>query len=176
MKVILIGLTIVLIVIFGLTLRNSYQSFDQLKTIAKIDENTFQGFDPELGNNPQFRETEKRITSIILETKETINNYSWWEIAINLLITIATAVSALLVAISTIKNKTIPKSTAIFVAIITFISSFLSFSLSQIGTLKGDATEKLKTTIKFREELESLKPNELNSQLPRINRKLDEEL
>jgi hypothetical protein len=147
-----------------------------LRTVSSLSDSSVYAFDPELNINPEFNDIETKISSMIVGEKVTINKCSKWGIALNLLITIVTGLAALLTTISTIKNNSVTKSVAILVAIITFASSLISYSAGQINAIKENSENKKQKIIKIREELESLKSSELNSQLPIFNRKLDEEL
>jgi len=176
MKPIAIALPIILIVIWGLSIRNSIKAFKEVTHVSSINDANLIGFDPDLTANSGFNEIEKRISILIIKEKTTINRLSHWGIGLNLLITIVTGLSALIATISTINNNNISKSTAILIAVISFISSILSYSLGQANTFKDDAENKKKKIIQIREELESLKPSELNAQLPIFHRRLNEEL
>lgn len=171
-----IFLSVILALIFGLSIHNSIKSFNDVQQVSLIKDNDLMGFDSDLTNNNEFNELEKRISSLIVAEKTTISNLSHWGIGLNLLITLVTGFSALITTISTIKNNSVSKSIAILVALITFLSSLLSYSMGQVNTLKGEAEYKRTRIIQIREELESLKPNEVHGQLSIFNRKLDEVL
>jgi amino acid transporter len=180
MKSISFILSFFLIVIFTLSIRNSIHSFNGLSQVSLINDAGLEGFDPlqisDFIKHSEFNELEKKISVLVLKEKTKINTLSNWEIGLNLLITLVTGFSALITTISTIKNNSISKSIAILVATITFISTLLSYSLGQVNTFKDDAENKRKKIIQIREELESLKPSEINEQLPLFNRRLNEEL
>lgn len=169
-------LSIALVIIFALSIRNSIKSFNQISQVSLINYDNLMAFDPDLMQNSGFNELEKKISSLIVREKTSINNLSHWGIGLNLFITIVTGLSALITTISTIKNNSVSKSVAVFVAVITFTSSLLSYSLGQVNTFKENAESKRKKIIQIREELESLKPSEVDGQLPIFNRKLNEEL
>jgi len=176
MKPIVILVSVCLLIIFGLSIRNSVNSFQNMSSVSLINDTTIYGFDPELNKNKEFNDLEAKISKMIVVEKTAINKYSTWNIALNLFITIITGLTTLLTTISTIKNNSVSKSVAILVAAITFICSLVSYSLGQVNTIKEGAESKKQKIIKVRDELESLKPSEVNSQLPLFNRKLDEEL
>lgn len=176
MKLIVIIISVCLLIIFGLSIRNSVSSLQNMSEVSFISDTTIYAFDPELSENKGFNDLEAKISKMIVAEKMTINKCSGWSIAFNLFITIITGLAALLTTISTIKNNSASKSIAILVAVITFISSLVSYSLGQVNTIKEASENKKQKIIKVREELESLKPSEVNSQLNFFNRRLDEEL
>lgn len=176
MKPIVVIISVCLLIIFGLSIRNSVNSFQNRSSVSFISDTTVYAFDPELSNNQAFNDIEAKISKMIVAEKTTINKCVVWGIGLNLFITIVTGLAALLTTISTIKNNSVTKSVAILVAVITFVSSLVSYSAGQVNTIKESAENKKQKIIKVREELESLKPSEVNSQLPIFNRRLDEEL
>lgn len=176
MKPTIIIISICLLIIFGLSIRNSVNSFQIMSSVSSIADTTVFAFDPELSNNAEFNNLETKISKMIVAEKTTIQSCSVWSIGLNLFITLVTGLAALLTTLSTIKNNSVTKSVAILVAVITFASSLVSYSAGQVNTIKESAENKKQKIIKIREELESLKPSEVNSQLPIFNRKLDEEL
>lgn len=176
MKPIVIIISVFLLIIFGLSIRNSVNSIQNMSSVSFVSDTTIYAFDPELSTNKGFNELEARISKMIVAEKTVINKCSGWGIALNLFITIVTGLAALLTTISTIKNNSVSKSIAILVAVITFVSSLVSYSLGQVNSIKEGAENKKQKIVKVREELESLKPSEVNSQLQLFNRKLDEDL
>jgi len=176
MKPIVIIISVCLLIIFGLSIRNSVHSIQNMSSDSFVSDTTIFAFDPELSNNKGLNDLETKISKMIVAEKAALNKCSGWAIALNLFITIITGLAALLATISTIKNNSVSKSIAILVAVITFVSSLVSFSLGQVNSIKEGAENKKQKIIKVREELESLKPSEVNSQLILLNRKLDEDI
>ncbi len=178
MKRVIILLLVLLLVIFVLNIQSSYKSFDSLQQTQAliINDSNILRFEPNGTLNSAATDLGKRISDTLESNKSSIKKLSTWGIILNFLITIITGISALLSAISTIKNSTLSKSVAIQIAVITFISSLSSYGLSQINSFKEENVNKRAKVLEIREELESLRPNEVIEALPRLNKKLDEVL
>jgi len=174
MKTPSIVLAIILLTVITFNVRNSLLSFNALQDLSFV-EGEIHAFDPANENIPGYDEVQKRMSKMIVEFKTSVKRYSTTDLVLNLLVTIFTAAAALVTTISTIKNAAVSKAAAIVIAVIAFVSSLLSFSQSQVGKWKEEMVKKKDLVIAIRSELEALKPEEVVKQLPRINRRLDEE-
>lgn len=174
MKRISIILSIFLALLFALNLRNATGLFRAQQPIQSIIEDTLAGFDTHGQQHKALNDLETRISTLVIKQKTIANNLKKFEIGLNLVITVITGLSTLLATISTIRHNSISKSTAILIAAITFVASLLSYSISQVNVFKEEATVKLENVIQLRRQLESLKPEELDRQIPLINRRLNE--
>lgn len=173
MKKVIPLLSIVLVFIFIASLYNTYKLFSG-SSQDNIANNITEAFDPALQQVSGFDETEKRISLMLALERKKQDSAKTWVIILNLLVTIATGVVTLITTISTAKNQTLSIKATIAIAVIAFISTLISFSLGQVTSAKENVAAKIESIKKIRDELESLKPEELPAQLPIINRKLDE--
>ena len=176
MKPLVLIISVCLLIIFALSIRNSVDSFQNLNSVSSLSDNSIVGFDPAISENSDVKKLEEKFTSLIVKEKMKIDKTSNWAIVLNLLITIITGICALITTISTIKNNSVTKSIAIAVAIITFVSSLLSYSLSQVNSFKENSESRKMKIIEIRTQFHSLKNEEVISQLEFFNSKLDEEL
>lgn len=175
MKLSLIVISLLLVIIFVFNANNTYRSFSNLQKNKVELDSTTEAYEPTRIAIAGYAETEKRMSSLIVEFKKNEDNAAIWNMVFNLLVTLLTGFTTLLTSISTIKNGSVAKRTGITIAIFTFISSLLSFGQSQCNTYKEKAQKNKENVITIRNEFEALKPEEIKKQIEKINRKLDEE-
>lgn len=174
----LIFLSLILLAIFSLSIYNTQQSIQNASIIKTNPNSTIYGFDE--GNNnsttpPEVTNFSEKISQKIQYYNAKIENFSVWTIVLNLLVTIITGISALLTTISSIKNNSVTKSTAIIIAVITFVSTLLSSGIGVVTSFKDKAENNRNQITKIREELQSLKPEEMIDQInTNLKNKLNE--
>ncbi len=176
MKLISFILIIALAGIFIISLNNSIHLFSLVNNAKFTAGNDLLAFDPALSQHRGFTELEEKISAKIAGYKNSVHQYSTWSIALNLTVTVITGLCALITTISTIKKNSVTKAAAISIAIITFAATLLSAVQGQLNTSKAEVESKWKKITDIRNELEALKPDELNTQIPIINRRINEEL
>lgn len=174
MKPLITVLSVALVIIFILSGYNSYKAINSMHGLINISNTTTEAFDPALKQIHGFEETEKRMGYMISNYRNDEKSLKSWNVILNLIVTIATGLTALITSISTAKNNTVTKQASITIAIITFTASIISFTQSQLNSQKETAQKKTEDVKKIRDEMESLKPDELSNQLVLINRRLDE--
>ena len=172
MKIFSIIVTIVLAIIFVVSLRNTYMA-SKFNVINHINENV-EAFDPASLQVDGFVKTESRISTLIVTTRNKEDRLKMWIFILNLFVTVATGITALITTISTKKSQALTLKATVYIAVIAFVSTILNFAQGQVNTLKENAATKIITVKKIRDEMEALKPQELPVQLLTINRELDD--
>lgn len=133
-----------------------------------------QAFDPSVENMPAFRELESRISGILKESRQQDGTYMTVFIALNFTVTILAALSVLITSIAAAKYKEPKKQHLIMVAVITFFTTIISWSESQITVLREENKTKMEDVRKIRDEVESLTAEEFQAQATSLNQRLDE--
>ena len=166
-------ISLILLGIFIASISNTYHSINN-SLVVNFSDSTIESFDPALQQISGFNETEKRISTMLLAEKQDEKNLKLWIIILNLTVTIATGATTLITTINTAKSKSLTFKASVVIAVIAFFSTIISFTQGQINTSKENTTAKITEIKKIRDEMESLKPDELPGQLPIINRNLDD--
>ena len=110
MKPLVLIISVCLLIIFALSIRNSVDSFQNLNSVSSLSDNSIVGFDPAISENSDVKKLEEKFTSLIVKEKMKIDKTSNWAIVLNLLITSITGICALITTISTIKNNSVTKN------------------------------------------------------------------
>jgi len=122
--------------------------------------------------DPEITELQDGISEKLNQYKASAQSLGGWSVGLNFLITVISGLCSLLTTLSTIRNGTVVKKTATVVAILSFVSTLLGFGLSQLNTAKSDAESKQKKILAFRDEIENLTNEEIDTQIKTLRRRL----
>lgn len=175
MKPIKIILPLVLSAIFIFSFINLYKSIHP-EEVLTAPTGALTGFAPEVEANPKIIELREKIEGGLDDCKAKIGTLSTWNVIVNFLITLISGLSTLFTTLSTIRFGTATKQTAILVALMTFVSTMLSFGQSQLNGKKDDAESRQKRIVNIKNTFETLKPEEMETQIPLLKNQLEDEL